>query len=85
MVDRPSLERQQRDALRVYFAALKELTTAMLAFNANPPPMGERNPPTGWTPEHVRIMQACAQAWPAIVEARRRYDTITRELRQAQR
>jgi hypothetical protein len=78
----PNLQREVTRARSAYLGALRRLARAMHAFQEaavplDPDELGRIAP---WTHEHVTVMRACAQAWPAVVEARRLYDALVRDL-----
>jgi hypothetical protein len=78
----PNLQREATRARSTYLGALRRLARAMNAFHdaevpLDPDDRGQLRP---WTREHVTVMRACAEAWPAVVEARRTYDALIRDL-----
>jgi hypothetical protein len=78
----PNLQREVTRARTTYIGALARLARAMNDFHdarvpLDPDSRGQLPP---WTREHVTVMQACARAWPALVEARRTYDALLRDL-----
>ncbi len=81
-VGNPNLEREVTRARSAYLGALRRLANAMTAFHDATVPLDpdERGRLSPWTHEHVVVMRACATAWPAVVEARRRYDALVRDL-----
>lgn len=62
-----------------YLRALTRLNKAMDAVLDAQVPLSDKDPPTPWTREHVALMKEAAEAWPALVEARRIYDACRRE------
>ncbi len=81
-VGNPNLQREVTRARSAYIGALRRLAGAMTAFHHAQVPLDpdERGQLAGWTREHVTVMRACAEAWPAVVEARRLYDALLRDL-----
>jgi hypothetical protein len=78
----PNLEREVTRARSTYLGALLRLARAMEAFHEahvplDPDPLGRLAP---WNRQHVTVMRDCAEAWPALVEARRTYDALLRDL-----
>jgi hypothetical protein len=82
VVGNPNLQREVTRARSAYIGALRRLAQAMTAFHEAQVPLDpdERWQLTAWTREHVTVMRACADAWPAAVEARRVYDALVRDL-----
>ena len=78
----PNLQREVVRARSAYIGALRRLAGAMTAFHDARVPLDpdERGQLTAWSREHVTVMRACAEAWPAVVEARRLYDALVRDL-----
>lgn len=78
----PNLQREVTRARSAYLGALRRLARAMTAFHEARVPLdpGERGQLSAWTREHVTVMRECAEAWPAVVEARRMYDALVRDL-----
>jgi hypothetical protein len=78
----PNLQREVTRARSAYIGALRRLAQAMTAFHDARVPLDpdERGQLTAWTREHVTVMRACAEAWPAVVESRRLYDALVRDL-----
>jgi hypothetical protein len=78
----PNLQREVSRARSTYLGSLARLARAMNDFHDARVPLDAnsrgRLPP--WTREHVTVMRACAEAWPAVVEARRVYDALVRDL-----
>jgi hypothetical protein len=77
-----NLQREVTRARSAYIGALRRLARAMTTFHDAQVPLdpGERGQLAAWTHEHVTVMHACAEAWPAVVEARRVYDALLRDL-----
>jgi hypothetical protein len=78
----PNLQREVTRARSAYIGALRRLAQAMTAFHDAGVPLDpdQRGELTGWTRDQVEVMRACAKAWPAVVEARRLYDALVRDL-----
>jgi hypothetical protein len=78
----PNLQREVTRARSAYVGALRRLAQAMTDFHDARVPLDpdERGQLTTWTSEHVAVMRACAEAWPAVVEARRIHDALVRDL-----
>lgn len=73
-------EREARHARAAYLGSVLNLARSMTAFAEAdvplaPDPDGAIQP---WTTEHVTVMRACAEAWPAVVDRRREYDAVLR-------
>lgn len=78
----PKLTREATRARSAYLGALRRLDRAMDQFGDRGVPLapaadGRLSP---WTGEDVMVMRTCAQAWRAVVEARRGYDAALRDL-----
>jgi len=81
-VGNQNLQREVTRARSTYLGALGRLARAMNDFHDARVPLDTNSrgqlPP--WTRGHVAVMCACAEAWPAVVEARRVYDALVRDL-----
>jgi hypothetical protein len=78
----PNLRREAMRARSAYLGAVHRLLRALKAFSEarvplEPDAQGGLAP---WTARHVAVMRECAEAWPAVVERRRAYDTLLRDL-----
>jgi hypothetical protein len=77
-----NLQREVVRARSAYVGALKRLARAMTDFDDAEVPLDpdEHGQLPPWTREHVAVMRTCAAAWPELVEARRVYDALVRDL-----
>jgi hypothetical protein len=80
----PNLQREATRARSAYLGALRRLDQAMDTFNNVEVPLapGEDGRLAPWTREDVAVMRSCAQAWMAVVAARRGYDAALGDLDQ---
>jgi hypothetical protein len=74
-------EKEARRARAAYVGAVAQLARAMTDFERvgvplEPLPSGRIAP---WSPQQQEVMQACAEAWQAVVSQRRSYEVATRE------
>ena len=78
----PNLQREVSRARAAYLGALLRLAKAMTAFNEANVPLDpdQTGKIIAWSRRDVAVMKACADAWPAVVEARRLYDALLRDL-----
>lgn len=78
----PNLNRELTRARSGYLGALRRLDLAMDAFGAAGVPLApaEGGRLADWSREDVEVMRTCAEAWSAVILARRGLDAALRDL-----
>jgi hypothetical protein len=78
----PNLQRELTRARNTYLGSVRRLDETMEAFGATAVPLmpAENGAIESWTSDHAAAMSACAEAWSAVVTARRGFDAAERDL-----